>query len=1462
MQKHLLSIILFLSSFAHLRAGDHPPASLSGTYLVGNGQPVYKKLTDVAAALNNAANTVTGNVIFELDSDYEGYEGETLPITFNQFNSSGNWTVTIRPKAGVSMRKTSGDPGANEGVIKLDGADHLIFDGRAGGTGTGVCWLIRNTRSGRSIGMHLLNDAQYNTLTWLQLESQGTGVFLAGTTQSQGNDNNTISYCTIRDRTDVTGVPSSGVTSSGTTGDIAKFNSGNVITHNNIFNFVNSGNFCYGVNLSVGTTATEITDNSIYQTQSFLATYACVFNGVYVAEGATSNTVIRNNFIGGSAPECGGAAFTVAGQGVKVNGIYFWAGSSTGTNNTVENNTIRNIDITSDVLSNSAVPFVGIQVGVTRVNVIYNTIGSTVGNDEIRITTHGSFGFTCHGINFSSASGGSIVGNKIGGITIDGDVTANNSQVYGIYATPAAPSFEVSNNVIGSETVANSIQAVSSTQALTFNGIMGIVPDNGSATYKNNTIAGVVLGYSGTAITTNLSGIRVSGYNSHAIVDHNTISDISSASLAPAVVTTATFQGIWTNNKRSVVSNNTVRRLRLTGTAPMNGTAANTSIVTGIHVNSWDTSTVNNNRIYELSSANDLGASSVTTLSGVIVTGAYTIYNNLISLDNHSLTNNCEITGIKTTQFTGSIKVFHNAIYIGGSNGASSHTAPSSALSRKGSSSTYGAIKNNLFVNTRTGGNGAHFIYYNDPNVTSVYPVLGWLPAAAANNVIVTATIGKIAQWDANSRDTTQWKANGGDANSSFYTAAQLAPSDLFSDLVSLMIRDGAWGFVKGKGAGGTGITTDYAGQPRSANAPTNGAYEYPAASLASLVISEGILSPVFDPQTTAYTDSVAAGITSVIVTPTVLDAGATVKVNGVAVGSGQSSSAIDLSPGENTITITVTGQNGVVQTYTITVIRDAAAVNTPPVITSHDGEAAVTLRIPENTTAITTVSATDADPGAMLVYSLAGGDDVAKFTIDPVTGVLSFIAAPDFEVPADADSDNAYIVTAQVSDGEAAVTQRFKVKITDANDHAPVITSYNGEFSITLRMEENTTAPVGTVTATDADKNTTIIYSIVDEEDGSKFSVNGSTGELRFITPPDFDQPGDMGSDNVYIVTVKASDGDLSATQRFKIKVTDLNDNAPVFTSHSGNATVSLQLPENTQAVTTVSAIDGDGTAVVYSILNEADGALFSLSTSGQLSFATATDFEHPSDADHDNVYYVSVKAWDGNLSAVQQFVITITDLNDNPPVATMTVKIPESTVEVTPLEGTDDDPGSSPVLFTMMDREDGALFWINPANGTLEFKTAPVFAHPADADHDNIYLVSVKMTAGEIITVLRFQVKIGEADAGTGRMANRTAVAGMESTIVLQMETGPAPGKAISVYPNPVTGKRFNLRMDSIAAGNYTLELYTTAGQLTCRQQLNHTGKSALYPIQLPVGLARGTYVLKLAGAGLLHTEKIIVE
>ena len=90
----------------------------------------------------------------------------------------------------------------------------------------------------------------------------------------------------------------------------------------------------------------------------------------------------------------------------------------------------------------------------------------------------------------------------------------------------------------------------------------------------------------------------------------------------------------------------------------------------------------------------------------------------------------------------------------------------------------------------------------------------------------------------------------------------------------------------------------------------------------------------------------------------------------------------------------------------------------------------AAEVSIAENTTAVTTVTATDPDVGQTLSYSISGGADAGKFTIGSTTGALSFVTAPNFELPTDAGGNNVYDVTVQVSDGHGGIdTQAIAVR-------------------------------------------------------------------------------------------------------------------------------------------------------------------------------------------------------------------------------------------------------------------------------------------------------------------------------------------------------------------------------------------------------------------------------------------------
>ena len=85
------------------------------------------------------------------------------------------------------------------------------------------------------------------------------------------------------------------------------------------------------------------------------------------------------------------------------------------------------------------------------------------------------------------------------------------------------------------------------------------------------------------------------------------------------------------------------------------------------------------------------------------------------------------------------------------------------------------------------------------------------------------------------------------------------------------------------------------------------------------------------------------------------------------------------------------------------------------------------------------------------MTFAIAGGADAARFTIDATTGVLSFVNAANFEMPTDANLDNRYQVTVEVSDGLLAARQTLLVAVTDVAGK-----SINGsKYRDTLRAAE-----------------------------------------------------------------------------------------------------------------------------------------------------------------------------------------------------------------------------------------------------------------------------------------------------------------------------------------------------------------------------------------------------------------------
>ncbi len=342
---------------------------------------------------------------------------------------------------------------------------------------------------------------------------------------------------------------------------------------------------------------------------------------------------------------------------------------------------------------------------------------------------------------------------------------------------------------------------------------------------------------------------------------------------------------------------------------------------------------------------------------------------------------------------------------------------------------------------------------------------------------------------------------------------------------------------------------------------------------------------------------------------------------------------------GDHSLSLTVTDESGAVgnQNFTLTV-NDI----TDPVFTSGT---AVSFAENGTGTAYTAV-ATDAGE---VTYRLGNTKDENLFKIED--GNVSFLTAPDFENPDDADVNNVYLIEVIASDGTNEVSLNIAITVTDEADDAPVFTS-----SDNVSFEENSASLAHTVVVTDDSPVNFSLGIARDESHFSIYTIIGGKALLFFNSAPDFENPTDKDANNSYEVEVIAKDDIHTVSQFITVNVTDVDDIPAVFT-------VPVSYAENgTGSVYTASVVDNSN--ISYSLGTMLDESLFNISE-GVITFKNAPDFENPLDSDQDNVYEVKLIAREGAEVVCLVLYITIIDeLEDvTPPAAPVITHISEDT-------------------------------------------------------------------------------------------------------------------------------------------------------------------------------------------------------
>ena len=419
----------------------------------------------------------------------------------------------------------------------------------------------------------------------------------------------------------------------------------------------------------------------------------------------------------------------------------------------------------------------------------------------------------------------------------------------------------------------------------------------------------------------------------------------------------------------------------------------------------------------------------------------------------------------------------------------------------------------------------------------------------------------------------------------------------------------------------------------------------------------------------------------------------------------------------ETTVTVTITDENDNV-----------------PVFSERDYYISVRENLGLNE-AFGTIVASDQDIGTnddieyRLVENVDGDTDFGKFAVKSDSGQLFLMEGLDFET-----EDHYYLLRVQADDGVFQTNTSVHIRVLESNDITP--TFENLPSSVDLTEDSQNGTLVFNVSATDNDLNVNgmITYSLMETEGSEKFSIDPDTGVIVISGDNQFDF--DEG-EQTYELTVVAMDnagampsGDNEAasgsafgndtllhpddevrtnTSTLTIQITDVNDNAPLFTEDSYNPVV-VEHDGISLTVITVTATDADkpnspNSQVNYNILSGAFGR-FEIQPNGDIVSVP------PIDREVVVVYNLLVIAYDDgdpSLNTTINVTVTVHDSDDERPVFTQT-RYTSSVMENTPsgvsvleVRAVDRDTIESPANYSLQDSEVSDFFTINTTTGLI---------------------------------------------------------------------------------------------------------------------------------------------------------------
>ncbi|XP_046907514.1 protocadherin gamma-A3-like isoform X7 [Hypomesus transpacificus] len=365
----------------------------------------------------------------------------------------------------------------------------------------------------------------------------------------------------------------------------------------------------------------------------------------------------------------------------------------------------------------------------------------------------------------------------------------------------------------------------------------------------------------------------------------------------------------------------------------------------------------------------------------------------------------------------------------------------------------------------------------------------------------------------------------------------------------------------------------------------------------------------------------------------------------------------------------------------------------------------------------VTTVYASDADSGSNghITYWLSNlkQELVDIFHMDKNSGKMTLVGQIDYE------KAKKYEFTVEATDqGGLTDSSKVTIDIVDVNDNAPVINVMSFSSPVSEDAPLGTTIAVIYVKDADSEKNGQVTCHI---DNKLPFKIKSSlTNYYNLLTDSTFDRES-VPEYNIIITASDSGSPPLSSTTTLHLRISDVNDNVPLFDKGTHSANV-IENNSPGMSIFTVSARDSDWNqnARVSYLLE--DTQINGSPVSSYVSINSETGVIHAVrslDYEQNKELKFVVKAQDGgspSLSSNVSLTVFVLDQNDNAPqvlypvqtggslVAEMVPRSADVGYLVTKVVAVDVDSGQNAWLsYKLQKATDRALFEVGLQNGEI---------------------------------------------------------------------------------------------------------------------------------------------------------------